>query len=188
MRRYYNMGLGKKLSKSVGGLGQKISKGVEGLGKKVGSIEKQVQAGISKGVQMGQGAVRDVERGIVAASGKVGAVKQGLATGARVIDALQTSGVAGMVPGLSTGLAAVSGGLKAGVGGLQRVQDVGRDTRMATGKAKNQLASVGGQASQRVAGASARTQGKLERVGERAKAIEAQTQEDIRNVRGAFQG
>lgn len=188
MSGYYNMGLGKKLSKSVGGLGQKINRGVEGLGRKVGSVEQKIQAGISKGVKMGQGAVRDVERGIVAASGKVGAVKQGLMTGARVIDELQTTGIAGMVPGLSTGLAALSGGLKAGVGGLQRVQDVGRDTRMATGKAKNQLATVGGQASQRVAGASARTQGKLERVGERAKALEAQTQEDIRNVRGAFQG
>lgn len=179
-------GLGNKLSKSVGGLGQKIQKGVSSLGSKISNVEKQAQRGISKGIEMGQGAVRDVERGIVAASGKVGSIKQGLLKGAKVLDALQTTGVASMVPGLGVGLAAVSGGLKSGASGLKQLQDVGKDTRLATGKAKNQLASVGQQASERVSGAAAMGKGKLEKFGERAKAIEQQTQEDIGNVRSAF--
>jgi len=180
-------GLGNKLSKAVGGLGQKIQKGVGSLGSKIQNVEKQAQRGIAKGIEMGQGAVRDVERGIVAASGKVGAIKQGLSTGARVIDALQSTGVTSMIPGLSLGLGAVSAGLKSGASGLKRLQDVGADTRMATGKVKNQLGSVGQEASQRVAGVSSSSRGKLEKFGERAKALEQQTQEDIGNVRSAFQ-
>jgi len=179
-------GLGNKLSKAVGGLGQKVSKGVGSLGNKIQNVEKQAQRGIAKGIEMGQGAVRDVERGIVAASGKVGAIKQGLSTSARVIDALQSTGVASMVPGLSLGLGAVSAGLKSGASGLKRLQDVGADTRMATGKVKNQLGSVGQEASQRVAGISSTSRGKLEKFGERAKALEQQTQEDIGNVSSAF--
>ena len=181
-------GLGNKLSKAVGGLGQKISKGVGSLGNKIENVEKHAQRGIAKGIEMGQGAVRDVERGIVAASGKVGAIKQGLNTGARVIDALQATGVTSMVPGLGVGLGAVSAGLKSGAAGLKKLQDVGADTRMATGKVKNQLASVGQEASQRVANTSAMGRGKLEKFGERAKALEQQTQNDISNVRSAFQG
>lgn len=182
------MGLGKKLSGSVKGLGSKVTKGVETLGKKISNVERQAQRGIAKGVEMGQGAIRDVERGIVAASGKVGAIKQGLNTGARVIDALQTTGLTSMVPGLGLGLGAVSAGLKSGAGGLQQLQDVGRDTRLATGKAKNQLAGAGASASGRVANVAGKGQMKLEKFGERSKALEAQTQEDIRNVRSAFQG
>lgn len=182
------MGLGKKLSANVKGLGSKVSKGVETLGKKISGVERQAQRGISKGIEMGQGAIRDVERGIVSASGKVGAIKQGLNTGARVIDALQTTGLTGMVPGLGLGLGAISSGLKAGSRGLQQVQDVGKDARLATGKAKNQLAGVGEKASGRVANVAGRGQMKLEKFGERAKALEAQTQEDIRGVRSAFQG
>jgi len=182
------MGLGRKLSKGVKGIGSKVSQGVETLGKKISGVEKQAQRGIAKGIQMGQGAVRDVERGIVAASGKVGAIKQGLNTGARVIDALQSTGLTSMVPGLGLGLGAVSGALKSGSRGLQQVQDVGRDTRLATAKSKNQLASVGQRASAGVAGVAGKSQAKLERIGERTRALEAQTQEDIRNVRGAFQG
>lgn len=182
------MGLGKKLSGAVKGLGSKISKGTETLGKKISSVEKQAQAGIAKGIQMGQGAVRDVERGIVAASGKVGAIKQGLNQGARVIDALQATGLTSMVPGLGLGLGAISSGLKAGSGQLQQLQDVGRDSRLATGKVKNQLSTVGEKASGRVANVAGRGQMKLEKFGERSKALEAQTQDDIRNVRSAFQG
>lgn len=182
------MGLGKKLSKAVGGLGQKVSKGVSSLGGKIQNVEKQAQRGIAKGIEMGQGAVRDVERGIVAASGKVGAIKQGLNTGARVIDALQSTGLTSMVPGLGVGLGAISAGLKSGSAGLQQLQNVGADARMATGKAKNQLASVGQKASEKVANTSAMGRGKLEKFGERAKALEQQTQEDISNVRSAFQG
>lgn len=180
------MGLGRKLSSGVKGLGSKVSKGVETLGKKIGNVERQAQRGIAKGVEMGSGAIRDVERGIVAASGKVGAIKQGLNTGARVIDALQTTGLTSMVPGLGVGLGAISSGLKAGSRGLQQVQDVGKDTRLATGKAKNQLSSVGEKASGRVANVAGRGQMKLEKFGERSKALEAQSQEDIRNVRSAF--
>ena len=182
------MGLGKKLSGAVKGLGSKVSGGVESLGKKIANVERQTQRGISKGIQMGQGAIRDVERGIVSASGKVGAIKQGLNTGARVIDALQTTGLTSMVPGLGLGLGAISSGLKSGSRGLQQLQDVGKDTRLATGKAKSQLASVGESASGRVANVAGRGQAKLEKFGERSKALEAQSQEDIRNVRSAFQG
>jgi hypothetical protein len=182
------MGLGRKLSAGVKGLGSKISKGTETLGKKISNVERQAQRGISKGVEMGQGAIRDVERGIVSASGKVGAIKQGLNTGARVIDALQTTGLTSMVPALGLGLGAISSGLKAGSRGLQQVQDVGRDTRLATGKAKNQLSTVGEKASGRVANVAGRGQMKLEKFGERSKALEAQAQQDIGNVRSAFQG
>lgn len=182
------MGLGKKLSKATKSLGSKVSKGVETLGKKIANVEQQAQRGISKGVEMGQGAIRDVERGIVAASGKVGAIKQGLNTGARVIDALQTTGLTSMVPGLGVGLGALSTGLKAGSGALQQLQDVGKDARLATGKAKNQLAGAGTTVSGRVANVAGKGQMKLEKIGERSKALEAQTQEDIRNVRSAFQG
>jgi hypothetical protein len=182
------MGLGKKLSAGVKGLGSKISKGTETLGKKISGVERQAQRGISKGIEMGQGAIRDVERGIVSASGKVGAIKQGLNTGARVIDALQTTGLTGMVPGLGVGLGAISSGLKAGSRGLQQVQDVGKDARLATGKAKNQLSTVGEKASGRVANVAGRGQMKLEKFGERSKALEAQAQQDIGNVRSAFQG
>lgn len=182
------MGLGKKLSSATKGLGSKISKGTETLGKKISNVEKQAQRGIAKGVEMGQGAIRDVERGIVAASGKVGAIKQGLNTGARVIDALQTTGLTSMVPVLGVGLGAISAGLKSGSRGLQQVQDVGRDSRLATGKAKNQLSTVGETASGRVANVAGRGQMKLEKFGERSKALEAQTQQDIRDVRSAFQG
>lgn len=182
------MGLGRKLSKGVKGLGSKVTQGVETLGKKISSVERQAQRGIAKGVEMGQGAIRDVERGIVAASGKVGAIKQGLNTGARVIDALQTTGLTSMVPGLGVGLGAISAGLKSGSAGLQRVQDVGKDTRLATAKGKNQLANIGEKTSMKVSGISGTARGKLERVGERSKALEAQTQEDIRGVRSAFQG
>ena len=182
------MGLGKKLSSATKGLGSKISKGTETLGKKISNVEKQAQRGIAKGVDLGQGAIRDVERGIVAASGKVGAIKQGLNTGARVIDALQTTGLTSMVPGLGLGLGAISSGLKAGSRGLQQVQDVGKDARLATGKTKNQLAGVGQSASGRVANLAGRGQMKLEKFGERSKALEAQTQQDIRDVRSAFQG
>jgi len=180
------MSLGRKLSKAVSGIGQKVQSGTSALGKKISGVEKQAQRGISKGIQMGQGAVRDVERGIVAASGKVGAVKQGLLKGANVIDALQTTGVASMVPGLGAGLAAASGALRGGAVGLKQLQDVGRDTRMATGKVKNQLSTVGQKASQQVAQTSAAGRGKLEKFGERAKAIEQRTQEDISNVESAF--
>lgn len=179
-------GFGTKISKSVSGLGTKVQKGVGALGNKIGKIEKQAQKGIAKGIEMGQGAVRDVERGIEGASGKIGSVKQGLLKGARVIDALQTTGLASMVPGLGVGLAAASGALKSGAGGLKQVQDVGRDTKMATGKVKNQLGSLGQQASQQVSGAAAAGRGKLEKFGERAKAIELQTQQDIGNVQSAF--
>jgi hypothetical protein len=180
------MALGAKLSKSVSGLGQKIQKGTSQLGQKISKVEKQAQRGIAKGIEMGQGAVRDVERGIVQASGKVGAVKQGLLKGARIIDVLQSTGVASLVPGLSMGLAGASGALRAGAGGLKQLQDVGKDTRMATGKAKNQLASVGQKASQRVGEVGSGARSRVEKFGERAKAIEQQTQEDISNVRSAF--
>lgn len=180
------MAFGTKLSKTVSGLGQKIQKGTSQLGKKIVSVEKQAQRGIAKGIQMGQGAVRDVERGIESASGKIGSVKQGLLKGARVIDALQSTGVASMVPGLNLGLAAASGALRTGAGGLKQLQDVGRDTRMATGKAKSQLASVGQKASEKVSEVGAGAKSKVEKFGERAKALEQQTQEDISNVRSAF--
>jgi hypothetical protein len=180
------MPLGRKLSKQVSGLGQKIQAGTSILGKKVTGLEKQAQRGISKGIQMGQGAIRDVERGIVQASGKLGAVKQGLVKGANVLDVLQTTGVASMVPGLGAGLAAASGALRGGASGLKQLQDVGRDSRMATGKAKSQLAQVGQKASQQVSQTAGAGRSKLEKFGERAKAIEERTQEDISNVSNAF--
>jgi len=63
---------------------------------------------------------------------------------------------------------------------------VGVDARMATGKAKNQLANVGQKASAEVARVGMQSRSGVERVGERAKAIEAQAQEDVSNVRSAF--
>lgn len=178
--------LGVKLSKKVSGIGNKIQKGVGQLGKKVSKLEKQAQRGISKGVELGQGAIRDVERGVEQASGKIGSVKQGLLKGARVIDALQSTGLASMVPGLGVGLAGASGALKAGAGGLKQLQDVGRDTRMATGKAKNQLSSVGQRASQEVSGVAGKARGQLEKASERARAVEKMAQEDIQKVGSAY--
>jgi hypothetical protein len=178
--------LGQKLKGGISSIGKKVTSTASGIGKKIQNVEKQAQAGIAKGIDLGQGALRQTEKGIVAASGKIGSIKQGLLTGARVIDALQSSGVAGMVPGLSLGLGAVSGGLKAGAGGLKKLQDVGADARMATGKAKNQLASVGQNVSGKVAQVSGRAQAQVEKVGERAKALETMAQEDLSNVRSAF--
>jgi hypothetical protein len=180
------MALGTKLSKSVSRIGQKIQKGSSQLGQKISGLERQAQRGIEKGIQMGQGAVRDVERGIEGASGKIGSVKQGFIKGARVLDALQATGVAGMVPGLGSGLAAASGALRGGAAGLKQLQDVGRDTRMATGKVKNQLSSVGQKASEKVGDVGGMARSKVEKFGERAKALEQQTQEDISNVTAAF--
>lgn len=180
------MALGTKLSKKFSMLGNKIQGGASSLGKKISGLEKQAQRGIAKGIDMGQGAIRDVERGIVQASGKVGAVKQGLLKGANVIDVLQTTGVASMVPGLGAGLAAASGALRGGAAGLKKLQDVGADARMATAKGKNQLASVGQKASQKVSDVGGMAKSKVEKFGERAKAIEQRTQEDISNVQSAF--
>lgn len=180
------MGFGGKLSRAVSSLGQKASSGVSMLGKKSSMIEKRIQSGISKGIDLGQGAISQTQRGIVAASGKVGAIKQGLNVGARVIDALGATGIASAVPGLAPTLGVLSTGLRAGAGGLQRVQDVGREQNMALAKRSNQLAGVGQSASARVASAGESSRAKLERVGERAKAIEAQTQQDIKGVRSAF--
>ena len=180
------MGFGGKLSKTISGFGTKISSGVKTLGNKTAMVEKRIQSGISKGIDVGQGAIRQTQRGIEQASGKVGAIKQGLNVGARVIDALQTTGVAGMVPGLAPTLAAVGTGLRAGSAGLQRVQDVGKSQNMALSKRSNQLAGVGKIASARVASAGESSRAKIERVGERAKAIEAQAQQDVKGVRSAF--
>jgi hypothetical protein len=180
------MGFGGKLSRSISGLGNKVQKTAGALGSKISRVEVQAQKGITRGVHMGQGAVRDVERGIVQASGKVGAVKQGLLKGAQVIDALQTTGLASMVPGLGLGLAGASGALKSGAVGLKQLQDVGKDARLATGKAKNQLAQVGQKASSEVGRVGGMAKSNVERVGERAKALEAQAQEDVSNVRSAF--
>lgn len=180
------MGFGGKLSKTISSLGKKAGGAIEMLGKKSSMIEKRVQSGISKGIDLGQGAIRQTQRGIETASGKVGAIKQGLNYGARVIDALQATGVAGMVPGLAPTLAAVGTGLRAGSAGLQRVQDVGRSQNMALSKRSNQLAGVGQTASARVASAGESSRAKIERVGERAKAIEAQAQSDVKGVRSAF--
>jgi hypothetical protein len=177
---------GKKLSKNISTLGRKVQEGTSMIGRKVTTLERQAKRGIAKGVELGQGAVRDVERGIVQASGKIGSVKQGLLKGANVIDALQTTGLASMVPGLGVGLAGASGALRAGAGGLKQLQDVGRDTRMATGKAKNQLASVGQRASSQVSGVAGRARGGLEKASERAKELEQRAQQDIETVRGAF--
>tara|TARA_R110002126_G_scaffold119455_1_gene260441 strand:- start:483 stop:1034 length:552 start_codon:yes stop_codon:yes gene_type:complete len=180
--------LGSKLNKGISSLGKKITSTAGSLGKKIVSVEKQAQAGIAKGIDLGQTALQKTERGIEAASGKIGSVKQGLLTGARVIDALQSSGVAGMVPGLSLGLGAVSTGLRGGASGLKQLQNVGADARMATGKAKNQLSTVGQNVSGKVSQVSGRAQAQVEKVGERAKALEAQAQQDLGNVRSAFQG
>lgn len=180
------MALGTKISKSLSSLGRKTSSGVSMLGKKVSGVEKNIQKGISKGIELGQGAIRQTQRGIEQASGKVGALKQGLNVGARVIDALQATGVAGMVPGLAPTLGAVGAGLRAGAGGLQRVQDVGAEKRMALAKRSNQLGGLGERAQAKVGGVAEKSRAKLERVGERAKALEAQAQEDISNVSSAF--
>jgi hypothetical protein len=180
------MALGKKLSKSISSLGKKASGGISQLGRKVTEAERNIQKGISKGIDLGQGAIRQTERGIEQVSGKVGAIKQGLNVGARVIDALQATGVAGAVPGLAPTLGAVSSGLKAGAGGLQRLQDVGAEKRMALGKRSNQLGGLGERAQSRVGGVAEKSRAKLERVGERAKALEAKAQEDISNVSSAF--
>ena len=178
--------LGKKISKGISSLGKKATSTAAGFGKKIVNVEKQVQSGIAKGIDLGQSALRQTEKGIEAASGKIGSVKQGLLTGARVIDALQSSGVAGIVPGLSLGLGGLSAGLKGGASGLKQLQNVGADARMATGKAKNQLASVGQNVSGKVSQVSGKAQAKVEKLGERAKALENMAQEDLSNVRSAF--
>lgn len=178
--------LGQKISGGISSLGKKASNTAAGIGKKIANVEKQAQAGIAKGIDLGQTVLRKTDNTIAKASGKIGSVKQGLLTGARVIDALQMSGVAGMVPGLSLGLGALGKGLQAGAGGLQKLQDVGADARLATGKAKNQLASVGQNVSGKVAQVSGRAQAQVEKVGERAKALETMAQEDLGNVRSAF--
>ena len=181
------MGFGSKLSGAVRGLGTKITKTTAGIGKKIVGVEKQVQKGLAKGIDVGQGVLSKVDKGIAGASGVIGSVKQGLLKGANVIDALQTTGLASMVPGLGVGLGALSVGLRGGASGLKQVQNVGADARLATGKAKNQLASVGQTASGKVSAFAGKAGAKVERVGERAKALEAQAQEDIGNVRSAFQ-
>lgn len=182
------MGLGTKLSRSVSSLGKKASAGVSMLGKKVSQVERQAKRGIEKGINLGQGAIEQTQKGISQVSGKVGAIKQGLNVGARVIDALQATGVAGMVPGLAPTLGAVGAGLRAGAGGLQRVQDVGKEKQMALAKRSSQLSSIGTKAQGQVGGIAEKSRAKLERVGERAKAMEAQAQSDISGVRSAFQG
>lgn len=181
------MGFGSKLSGAVRGLGTKITKTTAGIGKKIVGVEKQVQKGLAKGIDVGQGVLSKVDKGIAGASGVIGSVKQGLLKGANVIDALQTTGLASMVPGLGVGLAGLSTGLRGGALGLKQVQNVGADARLATGKAKNQLASAGQTASGKVSAFAGKAGAKVERVGERAKALEAQAQEDIGNVRSAFQ-
>jgi hypothetical protein len=182
------MGFGSKLSGAVRGLGQKITNTASGVGKKIVGVEKQAQKGISKGINLGQTVLNKVDKGIAGASGVIGSVKQGLLKGANVIDALQSTGLASMIPGAGVGLAALSTGMRGGAAGLKQVQNVGADARLATGKAKNQLASAGQVASTKVAGVAGRAGAKVERVGERVKALEAQTQDDIRGVRAAFQG
>lgn len=179
--------LGKKISGGIRTLGKKVQGTTRFLGNKIQNVEKQVQKGISKGIDIGETALRKTEKGIVAASGKIGSIKQGLLTGARVIDALQSSGVAGMVPGLSLGLGGVSAGLRGGAAGLKKLQDVGSDARMATGKAKNQLATVGQNVSGKVSQVAAKAGSRVEKVGERAAALEKQAQEDLSGVRSAFQ-
>ncbi len=180
--------LGKKIQGGIKSLGKKVQGTTAGIGKKIQEVEKQVQKGISKGVDAGQTVLRKTEKGIVAASGKVGAIKQGLLTGARVLDSLQSSGVAGMVPGLSLGLGGVSSALKGGASGLKKLQDVGADARMATGKAKNQLSTVGQNVSGKVSQVAAKAGARVEKVGERAAALEKQAQEDLSDARSAFQG
>jgi hypothetical protein len=180
--------LGQKISGGIKSLGSKIQNTTTGIGKKITGVEQKIQAGISKGIDLGQVALRKTDNTLAKASGKIGAVKQGLMTGARVIDALQMSGVAGMVPGLSLGLGAVSAGLKGGAGGLKKLQDVGADARLATGKAKNQLSTVGQNVSGKVSQVAGRAQAQVEKVGERAKVLEAQAQQDLGDVRSAFHG
>ena len=180
--------LGQKMSGGIKSLGKKVQATTTGIGKKIGGVEQKIQAGISKGIDMGQVALRKTDNTLAKASGKIGAVKQGLMTGARVIDALQMSGVAGMVPGLSLGLGGISAGLKGGASGLKKLQDVGADARLATGKAKNQLSTVGQNVSGKVAQVAGRAQAQVEKVGERAKVLEAQAQQDLGDVRSAFHG
>ena len=180
--------LGKKISGGIKTLGKKVQGTTRLIGNKIQETEKQVQKGIAKGIDVGQNVLDKTEKGIVAASGKIGAVKQGLMTGARVIDALQTSGIAGSIPGLSLGLGAVSAGLKGGASGLKKLQDVGADARMATAKGKNQLSTVGQNVSGKVSQVAAKAGAKVEKVGERAAALEKQAQEDLSSVRSAFQG
>lgn len=179
--------LGKKLQGGIKQLGKKVQSTTSSIGKKIEGVEKQVQKGISRGVEIGETALRKTEKGIEAASGKIGSVKQGLLTGARVIDALQSTGLAGTIPGLSLGLGGVSAALKGGAAGLKKVQDVGADARMATGKAKNQLSTVGQNVSGKVSQVAAKAGARVEKVGERAAALEKQSQEDLSNVRSAFQ-
>jgi hypothetical protein len=179
------MGLGSKLSNTFKGLGNKVQGGVKTLGNKIQATEKLAQKGIAKGIDLGQTALRKTEKGIEQASGKIGAVKQGFLQGARVLDALQSTGL-GSVPGLGMGIGAVSTALRGSAAGLKKLQDVGADARLATGKAKNQLSTVGGKASAKVSNVAERVGAKVEKVGERAKMIEANAQDDIRNVRSAF--
>lgn len=180
--------LGKKIQGGIKSLGKKVQGTTAGIGKKIQGIERQVQRGISKGVDVGQTVLRKTEKGIEAASGKIGSIKQGLLTGARVLDSLQSSGVAGMVPGLSLGLGGISTALKGGAGGLKKLQDVGADARLATGKAKNQLSTVGQNVSGKVSQVAAKAGARVEKVGERAAALEKQSLEDLSNARSAFQG
>jgi 16S rRNA C1402 N4-methylase RsmH len=180
--------LGKKLQGGISSLGKKIQSTTGTIGKKIQGVEKQVQKGISKGIDVGQNVLNKTEKGIVAASGKLGAVKQGLMTGARVLDSLQTSGIATSVPGLSLGLGAVSSALKGGAKGFQKLQDVGADARLATAKGKNQLSTVGQNVSGKVSQISGKAQARVEKVGERAKELEKQAQADLSNARSAFQG
>jgi hypothetical protein len=184
---YIIMGFGSKLSGAVRGLGQKVQNTATGIGKKIASVEKQAQKGISKGIDLGQTVLNKVDKGIAGASGVIGSIKQGVLKGANVLDALQTTGLANMIPGGGLALAGLATGLRGGASGLKKLQDVGADSRLATGKAKNQLASAGQMVSTKVAGVAGKAGAKVERVGERAKALEAQTQDDIRGVRAAFQ-
>lgn len=180
------MALGTKLSKTFRGIGNKIQSGVKTVGKKINTAERQIQKGLAKGVDLGQTVLRKTENTIDKASGKIGSIKQGLLRGANVIDALQSTGLTSMIPGLGAGLGAVSAGLRGGAVGLKQLQNVGSDARMATGKAKNQLSSVGEKASARVSSVAGKAGARVERVGERAKALEAQAQDDIRGVQSAF--
>jgi len=178
--------LGKKISGGIRSLGKKVSGTTSTIGKKIQGVEKQVQRGISKGIDVGQNVLQKTERGIEMASKKIGSVKQGLLTGARVIDALQSTGLAGTIPGLSLGLGAVSAGLKGGASGLKQLQNIGSDARMATGKARNQLSTVGQNVSGKVSQVAGRASSQVEKVGQRAKELEKQAQADLSTVRGAF--
>jgi len=181
-------GLGTRISRGISALGRKSTNTISMIGKKTQGLEKNIKSGIDKGINLGKEGLRQTSIGIDKVSGKIGAIKQGMNVGARVIDALQMTGVAGMIPGLAPTLGAVSAGLKAGASGLQRTQDVGKDAKMALGKRSNQLSSVGANLQNRVGAVGEKSRAKLERVGERVKAIEAATQEDIGNVQSAFQG